>query len=75
MLPILLLYACFGVEKRIIDCVFTSNMERQDHMVRVHENEYEILQQLKDEHGFFSLGEVLESIMDSFIGYSDDDED
>lgn len=50
-------------------------MDRSAHSVKIYEDDYEILQQLKEEEGFSSLGEVVRSIMDSFIGYSDDDED
>jgi len=50
-------------------------MEGDDHMVRVRDNEFEILHRIKEENGFRSLGDVLESIIDSVIGYSDDDVD
>lgn len=50
-------------------------MDRSAHSVKIYEDDYEILQQLKEDEGFSSLGEVVRSIMDSFIGYSDDEED
>lgn len=46
-----------------------------NHTIRIRADDHEILQQLKEEEGFSSLGEVLRCIMDDFIGYSDDDED
>ena len=47
----------------------------RDHMVRVPDDEYEFLRNLKEDQGLGSIVDALRCLVDSFIENDDDDEE